>query len=270
MPTSPLKIAISGASGRMGHALVEAIVRRSDCILSGALVHGQSPLLGLDAGLASGLKTGVLLSNDVNQVLQESDVLIDFSRPEGTFNYLDKCAGMGVNIIIGTTGFNDAEKARIAAASAKTGIVFAPNFSVGVNLTFALLKTAARVLNDDYDIEIIEAHHRHKVDAPSGTALRMGEIIADTLCRDLNTCAVYGRQGHTGKRDAKTIGFSSIRAGDIVGDHTALFATDGERVEITHKASSRTTFANGAVRAALWLRNRHQGIFDMQDVLSLK
>ena len=197
-------------------------------------------------------------------------MLIDFSRTESTLNYLAACEKMGVNLIIGTTGFDDAGKARIAAAAEKVGIVFAANFSVGVNLTFALLNTAARVLSEGYDIEIIEAHHRHKVDAPSGTALRMGEVIADALGRDLKQCAVYGREGHTGARDPSTIGFATVRGGDIVGDHTALFATDGERVEITHKASSRATFANGAVRAAVWLQTQPQGLYDMQDVLGLR
>lgn len=270
MNKDPLRIAISGANGRMGHALVTTIAPRHDCVLSGALEHSQSAALNTDAGLALGLQTGVQISSDVEQVLRESDVLIDFSRPASTLNHLDVCKQFGINAVIGTTGFDEAGKAKIMSASEKIGVVFAPNFSVGVNLTFALLKTAARVLDDDYDIEIIEAHHRHKVDAPSGTALRMGEIIADTLGRDLKTCAVYGREGHTGERNPQTIGFSSVRAGDIVGDHTALFATDGERVEITHKASSRATFANGAIRAALWLRNHHQGLFDMQDVLDLK
>ncbi len=265
-----VKIAIAGANGRMGRALVEAIHDHADCVLSGALEHAASPALGQDAGAPLGLETGVLVSHDALKVLSEADVLIDFSRTESTLNYLAACEKLAVNMVIGTTGFDEAGKRRIADAAAKIGIVFAPNFSVGVNLTFALLATAARVLNQGYDIEIIEAHHRHKVDAPSGTALRMGEVIAQTLGRDLQQCAVYGRQGHTGARDAQTIGFATVRGGDIVGDHTALFAADGERVEISHKASSRATFANGAVRAALWLQQQDAGLFDMQDVLGLR
>ena len=220
--------------------------------------------------MSIGLHTGISISHNAVEVLAQSDVLIDFSRTESTLNYLAACEKMSVNMVIGTTGFDDAGKARIAAAAQKIGIVFAPNFSVGVNVTFALLDVAARILQPDYDIEIIEAHHRHKVDAPSGTALRMGEVIAAALNRDLKQCAVYGREGHTGARDPHTIGFATVRAGDVVGDHTALFATDGERVEITHKASSRATFANGAVRAAVWLQTQPQGLYDMQDVLGLR
>ncbi len=266
---SQLRIAIAGVNGRMGKVLVEAVNNHPDTVLSGALEHGASEALGLDAGYAVGLKTGVAISSDVDAVLAQSDVLIDFTRPEPTLNHLAKCAEHGVNMIIGTTGFDDAGKQAIEQAAGKIGIVFAANFSVGVNLTFHILDTVARVLNEGYDIEIIEGHHRHKVDAPSGTALRMGEVIADALGRDLKQCAVYGREGHTGPRDPSTIGFATVRAGDIVGDHTALFATDGERVEITHKASSRMTFAAGAVRAAVWLRGR-SGLFDMQDVLGLR
>ena len=236
---SALKIAIAGVNGRMGRVLVEAVNNHPDTILSGALEHSGSEVLGLDAGFASGIKTGIAISDDVDAVLAQSDVLIDFTRPEPTLKHLQKCVEKGVN------------------------------FSVGVNLTFHILDTVARVLNEGYDIEIIEGHHRHKVDAPSGTALRMGEVIADALGRDLKQCAVYGREGHTGPRDPSTIGFATVRAGDIVGDHTALFATDGERVEITHKASSRMTFAAGAVRAAVWV-NGKTGLYDMQDVLGLK
>ena len=248
---SALKIAIAGVNGRMGRVLVEAVNNHPDTILSGALEHSGSEVLGLDAGFASGIKTGIAISDDVDAILAQSDVLIDFTRPEPTLKHLQKCVEKGVNIIIGTTGFDDAGKAAIQAAGEKTGVVFAANFSVGVNLTFHILDTVARVLNEGYDIEIIEGHHRHKVDAPSGTALRMGEVIADALGRDLKQCAVYGREGHT------------------VGDHTALFATDGERVEITHKASSRMTFAAGAVRAAVWA-NGKTGLYDMQDVLGLR
>lgn len=267
---TPLKIAISGANGRMGRVLIEAVNNHPETVLSGALEHDQSEALGLDAGYAIGIKTGVAISSDVDAVLAGSDVLIDFTRPEPSLLYIEKCSRAGVNMIIGTTGFDDADKTAIKTASEKIGIVFAANYSIGVNLTFHILDTVARVLNEGYDIEIIEAHHRHKVDAPSGTALRMGEVIANALGRDLKECAVYGREGHTGARDPQTIGFATVRAGDVVGDHTALFATDGERVEITHKASSRMTFASGAVRAAVWLNNQPNGLFDMQDVLGLK
>ena len=265
---NPLKIAIAGANGRMGRVLIEAVEKHPDTVLSGAIEHSGSDALGLDAGFAIGLKTGIAISDDADAVIAQSDVLIDFTRPEPTLRHLQKCVERSTNIIIGTTGFDDAGKAAIKAAGEKIGVVFAANFSVGVNLTFHILDTVARVLNEGYDIEIIEAHHRHKVDAPSGTALRMGEVIADALGRDLKECAVYGREGHTGARDPNTIGFATVRAGDIVGDHTALFATDGERVEITHKASSRMTFASGAVRAAVWVRGK-KGLFDMQDVLGL-
>ena len=267
---SALKIAIAGANGRMGRVLVEAVARHPETELAGALEHSGSDALGLDAGFALGLKTGVAISDNVDAVLSACDILIDFTHPEPTLNYLQKCVEHGVGMIIGTTGFDDAGKAAIQQAAEKISIVFAANYSVGVNLTFHILDTVARVLNEGYDIEIIEAHHRHKVDAPSGTALRMGEVIADALGRDLKQCAVYGREGHTGARDPQTIGFATVRGGDVVGDHTALFATEGERVEITHKASSRMTFAAGAVRAAVWLRRHPNGLFDMQDVLGLQ
>ncbi|MDO4879056.1 MAG: 4-hydroxy-tetrahydrodipicolinate reductase [Neisseria sp.] len=266
---NPLKIAVAGAGGRMGRVLVQAAGSQPGAVLSGALEHAGSDLLGLDAGYASGLKTGVPISDDIDAVLAKSDVLIDFTRPGPTLLHLQKCVAAGKNIVIGTTGFDEAGKAAIREAGTKTGVVFAANFSVGVNLTFHILDTAARVLNEGYDIEIIEAHHRHKVDAPSGTALRMGEVIADALGRDLKQCAVYGREGHTGERDPQTIGFATVRGGDIVGDHTVMFAAEGERVEISHKASSRMTFASGAVRAAIWAAGK-TGLFDMQDVLGLK
>ena len=267
---TPLKIAIAGVNGRMGRVLVEAVNNHPDTVLSGALEHSGSEALGLDAGYAVGLKTGIAISDDVDAVLAQSDVLIDFTRPEPTLKHLQKCVEKQVNIIIGTTGFDDAGKAAIQAAGEKIGVVFAANFSVGVNLTFHILDTVARVLNEGYDIEIIEAHHRHKVDAPSGTALRMGEVIARALGRNLADCAVYGREGgHTGARSPQTIGFATVRGGDIVGEHTALFAGEGERVEITHKASSRMTFAAGAVRAAVWLQQQRTGLYDMQDVLGL-
>lgn len=264
------RIVIAGSSGRMGRTLIEAVFSHPDAVLHGALERCGSEFIGHDAGMLVGQPCGVLISDDVDAVLAGADVLIDFTRPEASLTYLAACQRHQVQLILGTTGFDDAGKAAIRAAAEQIGIVFAPNFSVGVNLTFKLLEMAAKVLNDGYDIEIIEAHHRHKVDAPSGTALRMGEVIADTLGRDLKSCAVYGREGVTGERDPNTIGFATVRAGDVVGDHTALFATVGERVEITHKASSRMTFASGAVRAAQWLADKPHGLFDMQDVLGLR
>jgi 4-hydroxy-tetrahydrodipicolinate reductase len=264
------RIAITGAAGRMGRSLIEACQQVDGLDVTVALEHPEHPLLGSDAGDLAGIgKLGVMLGADLAAVTDAFDVLIDFTRPQPTLANLELCRQAGRRMVIGTTGFSDAERARIAAAATDIGIVFAPNMSVGVNLCLKLLDMAARVLGDEADIEIIEAHHRHKVDAPSGTALRMGEVVAAALGRDLKSCAVYGREGHTGERDSKTIGFETIRAGDIVGDHTVMFAGIGERVEITHKASSRMTFANGALRAAAWLMAREAGLFDMQDVLGL-
>ena len=263
--------AITGAAGRMGRSRIEACQLADDLLVTVALEHPGRTLLGSDAGELAGIgKLGVSVGADIMAVIDDFDVLIDFTRPEPTLANLEACRRAGRRMVIGTTGFDDAQKATIAAAASDIAVVFAPNMSVGVNLCFKLLDMAARVLGDDVDIEVIEAHHRHKVDAPSGTALRMGEVVAAALGRDLSDCAVYGREGHTGERDRKTIGFETIRAGDIVGDHTVLFAGEGERVEITHKASSRMTFANGAVRAAGWLAGREHGLFDMQDVLGLK
>lgn len=267
---SELNLVIVGAGGRMGRALIESTLNTPGCRLHAALERADSPFLGQDAGLFSGQTTGVTITADLAAALQGADLLIDFTRPEGTLAYLAACRAAGVKMVIGTTGFDDAGKAAIAEAAKEIGIVFAANYSVGVNLTFKLLEVASRVLADGFDVEIIEAHHRYKVDAPSGTALRMGEVIADTLGRDLKTCAVYGREGITGERDPNTIGFATVRGGDVVGDHTVLFAALGERVEISHKASSRATFANGAVRAARWLGDKTSGLFDMQDVLQLK
>ena len=265
-----IKIAVAGSSGRMGRALLEGVAQADDLALHAALEHGGSTLLGRDAGELFGAPCGVKISADVAAVLQGADVLIDFTRPEGTLHHLDICRKLGVNIVIGTTGFNAQQKAQLGAAAQDIGIVFAPNMSVGVNLVFKLLETASRVLAQGYDIEIIEAHHRHKVDAPSGTALGMGEVIAKTLGRDLAQCAVYGREGVTGERDPSTIGFATVRGGDIVGDHTVMFAGTGERIEITHKASSRANFALGALRAARFLKTHPAGMYDMQDVLALK
>jgi 4-hydroxy-tetrahydrodipicolinate reductase len=264
------RIAITGAAGRMGRSLIEACQQTAGVDVTVALEHPDSSLPGSDAGDLVGVgKLGVLIGSDLSAVVDDFDVLIDFTRPESTLANLEVCRQTGRRLVIGTTGFSDEEKARIKAASQDIGVVFAPNMSVGVNVCLKLLDMAARALGDDVDIEVIEAHHRHKVDAPSGTALRMGEVVADALGRDLKSCAVYGREGNTGERDRKTIGFETIRAGDIVGDHTVLFAGAGERIEITHKASSRMTFANGAVRAAGWLMGQKSGLFDMQDVLGL-
>jgi 4-hydroxy-tetrahydrodipicolinate reductase len=265
------RIAITGAAGRMGRSLIEAVHNTDGLELTVALEHPDSTLLGSDAGDLAGLgRLGVVLGADLAAVSGEFDVLIDFTRPEPTLANLAICRSAGRRMVIGTTGFSESQKLEIAAAANDIGVVFAPNMSVGVNLCLKLLDMAARVLGDEVDIEVIEAHHRHKVDAPSGTALRMGEVVAAALGRDLASCAVYGREGNTGERDRRTIGFETIRAGDIVGDHTVLFAGTGERVEITHKASSRMTFANGAVRAAGWLMARPTGLFDMQDVLGLR
>jgi len=265
-----IKIAIAGSSGRMGRTLLEGVAQADDLVLHAALEHGGSGLLGRDAGELLGAPCGVQITADVAAALQGADVLIDFTRPEGTLHHLEICRNLGVNMVVGTTGLNAQQKAQLGAAAQHIGLVFAPNMSVGVNLVFKLLETASRVLAQGYDIEIIEAHHRHKVDAPSGTALGMGEVIAKTLGRDLAQCAVYGREGVTGERDPSTIGFATVRGGDIVGDHTVLFAGTGERIEITHKASSRATFALGALRAARFLKENPAGMYDMQDVLGLK
>lgn len=265
-----LNIAIAGASGRMGRALIEAVSQAADLRLAAALDRPGSPFVGKDAGELIGAPCGLAISDRLEAALQGSQILIDFTRPEGTLHHLAVCRARGVNMVIGTTGFTPDQRRVIEEAAADIGIVFAPNMSVGVNVVLKLLDMAARVLDEGYDVEIIEAHHRHKVDAPSGTALRMGEVVAAALGRDLAQCAVYGRQGVTGERLPATIGFATVRGGDIVGDHTVLFAGTGERIEITHKASSRATFAMGALRAARFLAERKQGLFDMQDVLGLK
>ena len=264
------RIAVMGAAGRMGKTLIEAVQQADGAQLSAAVDRPDSSLVGADAGELAALgKLGVSLVGDLSAVLDQFDVLIDFTHPSVTLKNLDICRRAGKAMVIGTTGFSVEEKQVLAEAGKDIPIVFAANFSVGVNLCLKLLDTAARVLGDEVDIEIIEAHHRHKVDAPSGTALRMGEVIADALGRDLQKVAVYGREGQTGARARDTIGFATVRAGDVVGDHTVLFAADGERVEITHKASSRMTFAKGAVRSALWLNQRAPSLYDMQDVLGL-
>jgi len=264
-------ILVTGAAGRMGRNLVTAVLEAEDTNLTAATERKGSSMLGVDAGELVGLeKNNVTLIDDINNAMEQFDVCIDFTTPAVTIENIKACQADGRKMVIGTTGFSDEQKQVISDAAKDIAIVFAPNFSIGVNLTFKLLDIAARVLGDSVDIEVIEAHHRHKVDAPSGTALRMGEVVADALGRDLKACAVYGREGQTGERDRQTIGFETIRAGDIVGEHTVMFADVGERVEITHKASSRMTFANGAVRAAQWLKNRDKGLFDMQDVLALR
>jgi 4-hydroxy-tetrahydrodipicolinate reductase len=264
------RIAVVGAAGRMGRTLIQAIDAVDGVKLTVATERPESSLLGADAGELAGIgKNGVSLTASLTDVSEDFDVLIDFTGPEATMLHLQACLNAGKKMVIGTTGLSDEQKQQLHKASNQMAIVFAPNMSVGVNLCLKLLETAARVMGDQADIEIIEAHHRHKVDAPSGTALRMGEVIAQTLGRDLKEVAVYGREGQTGAREAKTIGFETIRAGDVVGEHTVWFAMDGERIEITHKASSRLTFANGAVRAAAWLNNKDKGLFDMQDVLAL-
>jgi 4-hydroxy-tetrahydrodipicolinate reductase len=265
-----LPVTVAGASGRMGHMLIEAIMASEDCRLAGALDIAASPALGQDAAAPLGKSSGVLVTSDLHAGLQSAGCLIDFTRPEGTLAHLQVCRELGVKAVIGTTGFTEAQKVEIAEIAKDIAIVMAPNMSVGVNVTLKLLQMAAQAMSTGYDIEIIEAHHRHKVDAPSGTALKMGEVIADAIGRDLKECAVYERYGHTGERDPSTIGFSTIRGGDIVGDHTVLFAGIGERIEVTHKSSSRSTYAQGSLRAVRYLATQQRGLFDMFDVLNLR
>lgn len=265
------KIAVTGASGRMGRNLIEAIIANQDTTLGAAIVRPGNSLVGADAGeLVGQTKQGVKLVDNLVSVETDFEVLIDFTTPDVTMANLQFCQQASKKIVIGTTGLSDEQKQQLKQYSQDIAIVFAPNMSVGVNLCLKLLNTAAQVLNNDFDVEIIEAHHRHKVDAPSGTALAMGEVVANALGRDLKQCAVYGREGKTGERDPQTIGFETIRAGDVVGEHTVMFAGIGERIEITHKASSRMTFSKGAVRAASWLSQYSNGLYDMQDVLNLR
>lgn len=265
-----IKVAVAGASGRMGKALVQAICA-SQAQLAAAIVRPDSSLVGVDAGELAGIgKVDVVVVSDIGQVIHEFDVLIDFSSPEATLKNAALCAAHAKPMVIGTTGFSAEEKAELLAYQQQIALCLSANFSTGVNLCFKLLDIAARVLGDEVDIEIYEAHHRHKVDAPSGTALRMGEVLANAVGRDLDKVAVYGREGQTGARERDTIGFATVRGGDVVGDHTVMFMADGERVEITHKASSRLSFARGAVRAAQWLVQQQPGLFDMQDVLDLR
>jgi 4-hydroxy-tetrahydrodipicolinate reductase len=267
--TDRLRVAVAGASGRMGRMLIEAVLAAPDLQLAGALDASGSAALGQDAGAFAGRDTGVAITADLNAGLAQAQVLIDFTRPEGTLAHLAVCRALGVKLVVGTTGFSPAQKAEIGAAAQQIGIVMSPNMSVGVNVVFKLLAQAAKALDTGYDIEVIEAHHRHKVDAPSGTALAMGEVVADALGRRLADCAVYAREGVTGERDPSTIGFATIRGGDIVGDHTVLFAGTGERIEISHKSSSRAGYAQGSLRAARFLAAHASGLFDMNDVLGL-
>lgn len=265
-----LKLVISGASGRMGRMLIETALSTNGVVLHGALDSPSSTFIGSDAGDFLGQKTGVIISNDVDATLAGADCLIDFTRPEASLGYLQSCVKHHVNVVIGTTGFDDAGKAAIAHAAQSIGVVFAPNMGVGVNATLKIIELATKILNTGYDIEIIEAHHRNKIDAPSGTALKMGEVVAQALGRDLSECAVYAREGYTGAREDATIGFSTIRGGDVIGDHTVMFLGNGDRIEISHKSSSRNSYATGSMRAAQFLATRTAGLFDMQDVLGLK
>lgn len=266
-----LRIAVTGAAGRMGKTLLEAISQASACELTAALERPESSLIGADAGELAGVgRLGVAVSGSLEEVLDRFDVLIDFTAPGATLAHAKLCGANGKSMVIGTTGFTAEQKQELLRHLSPVAVCMASNFSTGVNLCFKLLDVAARVLGDEVDIEVVEAHHRHKIDAPSGTALSMGEVVASALGRDLRDVAVYGREGQTGARQRDTIGFATVRGGDIVGDHTVMFCADGERVEITHKASSRLSFARGAVRAAGWLANRKPGLYNMQDVLGLR
>ncbi len=266
-----IRVAIVGASGRMGQCLVKAASMSENVDLTAVVCRAGSAAVGKDAGeIALIGQLGIKITDNLAKVVDNFDVVIDFTRPDTSIEYIEICRESGKSIVIGTTGYTESQKQIIADAARQIPVVLAPNMSVGVNLSLKLLEMTAKVMGDYTDIEVIEAHHRHKIDAPSGTALRMGEVVAKTLGRDLKDCAIYGREGSTGERDRKIIGFSTIRAGDIVGEHTVMFADEGERVEITHKATSRMTFANGAVRAAIWLNNKADGLYDMQDVLNLK
>ena len=268
-PHSLMKIAVAGCSGRMGRMLIEAVLASGDLQLRGALDIAGSAAIGSDAAAFLGRDSGVCITADVDAGLADADVLIDFTRPEGTLLHLAACRRAGVKMVIGTTGFSAEQKAQIEAAAAHVAIVMAPNMGIGVNVMLKLLDVAARALHEGYDIEITEAHHRHKVDAPSGTALKMGEVVAAALGRDLADCAVYARQGVTGERDPASIGFSVVRGGDMVGDHSVLFIGTGERIEISHRASSRAGYAQGSLRAARFLAGRPQGLFGMDRVLGL-
>ena len=266
---SALRVAVAGASGRMGRMLIEAVRASDDLVLAGALDIAASPSIGQDASAFLGAASGVVITSDLRSGLANAQVLIDFTRPEGTMAHLEACRALGVKAVIGTTGLSDAQKAQIAEHAKSNAIVLAPNMSVGVNVVLKVLEVAAKALKEGYDIEIIEAHHRHKVDAPSGTALKMGEVVAAAVGRDLKECAVYAREGITGERDPSSIGFATVRGGDIVGDHTVLFAGTGERVEIRHQATSRANFAQGSLRAARFLAGKTTGLYGMDAVLGL-
>lgn len=267
---SPLRIAIHGAAGRMGRALIQAALADPRLRLAAALERPGAPQLGADAAVLAGLPPcGVNLTDDVRAALPAFEVLVDFSRPEAALAALETCRAAHKAVVIGTTGFSADQKTAIAAAAREIPVCWSANYSVGVNVCFKLLEIAAKTLGEGYDVEIVEAHHRHKVDAPSGTALRMGEIVAAALGRRLDEVAVYGRQGQVGARDGQTIGFASVRGGDVVGDHTVMFLGEGERLEIAHRATSRGNFARGALRAAAWLRGRPPGLYDMRNVLGL-
>ena len=263
-----MRIAIAGATGRMGHMLIEAVLAAPDLELAVALDRAGSPAIGRDAAEFLGKSSKVLITNDLD-ALAQADCLIDFTRPQATLAHLEACQRHGVKLVIGTTGFDEAGKAAIEAAARKIGVVFAPNMSVGVNVTLKLLDIAARILKDDYDVEVFEVHHKHKVDAPSGTALKMGETVARAWGKPLSEVAEWARHGDTGARKHGTIGFSSARGGDVVGDHTVFFCGPGERIEITHRSASRVTYAEGSLRAARYLADKSTGLYDMQDVLGL-
>lgn len=267
-----IRTGIVGAAGRMGRQLIEATLAHPDMRLTAAVERPGSQLIGVDAGELVGQgRLGVALTDDLATACDDIDVLIDFTIPEATVANARVCGERGVPMVIGTTGLSDAQRSELAATAESVGVVFAANYSVGVTLSLKLIDMAARVLGDDFDVEVVEAHHRHKIDAPSGTALRMGEVLAAALGRDLDECAVYGRQGRTGERETRTIGFETIRGGDVVGDHTVMFLGQGERMEITHRASNRMTFARGAIRSAAWVARRGgAGLFDMEDVLGLR
>ena len=268
--SAAIKIAVVGASGRMGRMIIESALKDAGVRLVAAIDQPETSAIGKDAGELVGQPCGVMVTSDVEAGIALADCLIDFTRPEGTLHHLSICRRHHVGMVIGTTGFDAAGKAAIAEAGKEIPVVFAPNMSVGVNVVFKLLDMASRIMNEGYDIEIVEAHHRHKIDAPSGTALRMGEVVAQALGRDLKECAIYGREGVTGERDPSTIGFATVRGGDIVGDHTVMYCGTGERVEISHKAGSRMPYALGSLRAARFLAGKQNGQFDMQDVLGLR
>lgn len=265
-----MRVGIAGSTGRMGRVLIETVLNAADAELAAALEQQGNDSIGRDAGELVGSACGIDISDNLAQALAGCDVLIDFTRPAGTLEHLSECRKRGVKLVIGTTGFDEAQKRAIAEAADEIAIAMAPNFSVGVNVTFRLLEIAATALNEGYDVEIVEAHHRHKVDAPSGTALRMGEIVAQALGRELRTDAVYGREGVTGERKSGTIGFATVRGGDVVGDHTVMFLGTGERIEITHRSGSRATYAQGALRSARFLMQKQNGLYDMQDVLGIR